>query len=67
MEKTNEKSLHLYLVGYDKKDIRTVWGKDNNGCAQWATPMTFQKAEWKRRKMPSKNAIIYKLIPLLKQ
>lgn len=62
-----KEKLHLYLVGYDKKDVRTVWGKDNNGVAQWANPMTLQKAEWKRSKMPSGGAILYRLVPLLKE
>ena len=56
----------LYVVGYDG-DIQCVYGKNKKNefgveIVQWCNPMTAFAAKRKHKNMPSKGAVIYKLV-----
>jgi len=58
------RAKHKYLIGYPGEG-QVVYGKNaERGTSQYAIPMTLNQAEWMRRKMPSKKAIIFRIAPL---
>jgi len=52
---------HKYLVGY-RGESQVLYGKNaEKGTSQYAQPMTLNQAEWMRKKMPCKNAVIFEV------
>ena len=52
---------HKYLVGY-RGDGQVLYGKNaEKGTFRYAEPLTLNQAEWFRRKMPCKKAVIFRV------